>query len=212
MKWFLKRVFDILFSLLVIIFISPIYVIIAISILLTSKGPVFYSSTRLGKNGKIIKCYKFRTMHLDAEYRLINILNSNIALKVEWEKFQKLKNDPRITKIGSFLRKTSLDELPQFFNVLNGDLSVVGPRAFVMVGPKDKFVDEIKTYLGSYTEKILSVKPGITGLWQISGRSNVTIEERIKIESEYIDNFSFLFDLKIILKTIPKMIFPNGAF
>ncbi|MFA6118953.1 MAG: sugar transferase [Parachlamydiales bacterium] len=208
----LKRLFDIFFSLFIIILLSPFYIIISLLVLLTSKGNIFYISKRLGRGGKIIKCLKFRTMHKNADSILINLLDQNKALKEEWENYQKLKNDPRITPIGSFLRKTSLDELPQFFNVLIGDLSIVGPRPFVLIGPKENFQEEIKKYLGDKTEKILSIRPGITGLWQVSGRSEISIEERIKIEENYIDNQSFLFDLNLIIKTIPIIFFPTGAY
>lgn len=207
----LKRIFDILFSLILIIILSPLYIAITLVLLFSSNG-IFYSSKRLGRGGKIINCYKFRTMYQNADSILINLLNQNPTLKDEWENFQKLKNDPRITPIGKFLRKTSLDELPQFFNVLKGDLSIVGPRPFVLIGPSEDFHEEIKKYLGDKTHKILSIRPGITGLWQISGRSEISIDERIKIEEEYIDNQSFLFDLNLIMKTIPIIFFPKGAY
>ena len=208
----LKRIFDILFSFFIIIALSPVFLILSIIVFFSSKGPVFYYSYRLGRGGKIIRCYKFRTMYKDAEVKLISLLNRNIALKTEWAKFQKLKNDPRITPIGKFLRKTSLDELPQFFNVLKGDLSIVGPRPFVLVGPRNEFLTEIKSYLGDKTEKILSIRPGITGIWQISGRSEIEIKERVKIEEDYINKQTFWLDIKLILKTIPKVFFSKGAY
>jgi undecaprenyl-phosphate galactose phosphotransferase len=207
-----KRIFDILFSIFIIILISPVYLIISFFVLISTKGNIFYISKRVGRGGHIINCIKFRTMHKNADKHLKDILNKNIALKKEWEKFQKLKKDPRITKTGSFLRKTSLDELPQFFNVLKGDLSIVGPRPFVLIGPIEDFENEIKKYLGDKTNKILSIRPGITGLWQVSGRSEITIKERIKIEENYIDNQSFFKDLYLILKTIKIIFFPKGAF
>jgi len=207
-----KRIFDILFSLVVLIVFSPLYLVISILILIFSPGAVFYISERIGRGGKIIKCLKFRTMYKDAESFLHKLLMKNHHLKNEWETFQKLKEDPRITPIGQFLRKTSLDELPQFINVLKGDLSIVGPRPFVLIGPKDDFHQEIKSYLGDKTEKILSIRPGITGLWQISGRSEISIKERLKIEEQYIDNQSFWMDLHLIFKTIPKIFFPTGAY
>ncbi len=208
----LKRLFDIFFSLLVLVLCSPVYFIISLIVKLSSKGPIFFISERLGRGGKIIKCIKFRTMYYNASDKLHDILHRNIALKKEWEKYQKLKEDPRITPIGKFLRKTSLDELPQFFNVIKGDLSIVGPRPFVLIGPKETFHIEIKKYLGSKTAKILSIRPGITGLWQISGRSEITIKERLEIEEKYIDRQSFLMDLLLIFKTIPKIFFPKGAY
>jgi undecaprenyl-phosphate galactose phosphotransferase len=207
-----KRIFDILFSLFILILLSPIYLIISLIILFSSSGPVFYSSSRIGRGGKVIKCVKFRTMYKEADTLLHRLLSQNNELKKEWEKYQKLKNDPRITSIGIFLRKTSLDELPQFINVLKGDLSIVGPRPFTLIGPKDNFRQEIKKYLGDKTEKILSMRPGITGLWQISGRSEISIKERLLIEEKYIDNQTFWMDLYLIFKTVPKIFFPKGAY
>ncbi|MBN2479296.1 MAG: sugar transferase [Parachlamydiales bacterium] len=207
-----KRIFDILFSLFVIIFFSYLFIIVAILVFIFSKGSVFYISERIGRGGKIIKCIKFRTMYKDAETKLKTLLNKNIALKKEWEKFQKLKNDPRITPIGKFLRKTSLDELPQFFNVIKGDLSIVGPRPFVLVGPKENYDIEIRKYLKDKTEKVLSIRPGITGLWQISGRSELSIDERVELEIKYIEKRSFFYDLYLVLMTIPRVLFPKGAY
>ncbi|NGX52343.1 MAG: UDP-glucose:undecaprenyl-phosphate glucose-1-phosphate transferase [Candidatus Anoxychlamydiales bacterium] len=207
-----KRIFDILFSLFVLIFFSPVYLIISIIISFTSEGPIFYISERIGRGGKTIRCIKFRTMYKKADSLLNKLLKQNDILRYEWETFQKLRNDPRITTLGRFLRKTSLDELPQFINVLKGDLSIVGPRPFALIGKKKNFQIEIKKYLGNKTEKILSMRPGITGIWQVSGRSEITIEERLKMEEKYIDKQSFFLDLYLILKTIPKIFFPKGAF
>ncbi|NGX56099.1 MAG: UDP-N-acetylgalactosamine-undecaprenyl-phosphate N-acetylgalactosaminephosphotransferase [Candidatus Anoxychlamydiales bacterium] len=208
----IKRIFDIFFCIFIVVLLLPLYLIISLIILFSTKGPIFYISKRLGRGGVIINCIKFRTMHTNADQKLKDLLNKNIALKKEWRKFQKLKKDPRITKIGQFLRKTSLDELPQFFNVLKGDLSIVGPRPFVLMGPVNEFDKEIKIYLKDKTKKILSIRPGITGLWQVSGRSEITIEERLKIEENYIDTQSFFKDLYLILKTIKIIFFPKGAF
>lgn len=207
-----KRIFDIFFSLAVLLLLFPLYLIVSLLIGLSSPGPIFYASARVGRGGKLINCFKFRTMYKDADILLHKILEENPHLKNEWTKFQKLKEDPRITPIGRFLRKTSLDELPQFFNVLKGDLSIVGPRPFALIGPKSNYQNEIKLYLGDKTEKILSIRPGITGLWQISGRSHISIEERILLEERYIDNQSFWMDLSLIFKTIPKIFFPTGAY
>ena len=208
----IKRIFDILFSLLVLILFSPVYLIISLIILISSPHKVFYLSERIGRGGRIIKCIKFRTMYKDAEIILHKLLMQNNNLKNEWERYQKLKKDPRITPIGQLLRKTSLDELPQFINVLKGDLSIVGPRPFVLIGPKDEFHQEIKKYLGNKTKKILSIRPGITGLWQISGRSDLPIKQRLLIEEKYVDNQSFWMDIYLIFKTIPKIFFSKGAF
>jgi undecaprenyl-phosphate galactose phosphotransferase len=143
-------------------------------------------------------------MRLDAEEELKRILSKDTKLREEWDTYYKLKDDPRIQGIGKFLRKTSLDEFPQFWNVLKGDLSVVGPRPVTQ--------DEIDKYFREKASKILSIKPGLTGMWQTSGRNLLTFEERIKLEEEYIDRQSFLLDLRIILKTISHIFFARGAF
>jgi len=208
----LKRVFDIAFSIFIIILFAPVYIIISVIVFFSSNGPIFYASKRIGRGGKIIKCYKFRTMYKNADNILHNLLIQDADLKREWDKFQKLKNDPRITPIGLFLRKSSLDELPQFFNVLKGDLSIVGPRPFLLIGCQKNFEKEIKKYFGEKAEKILSIRPGITGLWQVSKRSEVTIKERLEIDEKYISKQSLLYDLYLIIKTIPKMFFPKGAY
>ncbi|MBI5346417.1 MAG: sugar transferase [Chlamydiae bacterium] len=209
----LKRIFDVFFSLSALILLIPIFILISFLIFFSSPGPVFYLSERLGRGGKIIKCIKFRTMYTDAEKKLHELLKINSTYKEEWDKYQKLKNDPRIIyPIGSFLRKTSMDELPQFINVLMGDLSIVGPRPFALIGPKEAYHKEIKLYLKDKTEKILSIRPGITGSWQTSGRSNITFEERLSIEEKYVDEQSFLKDLYLILKTILVIFFPKGAY
>ena len=199
-----KRVFDIVFSLGAILFFLFPGVVIALLIKLTSPGRIFYSSKRVGKDGQQIFCWKFRTMYQDADKKLLELLRENPKLKQEWETYFKLKDDPRISKIGKILRKTSLDELPQFYNVLKGDLSVVGPRPVTE--------EEIQKYFGSKASKILSVRPGLTGIWQTSGRSLLTFEERIQLEESYIDRQSLTLDLRIICKTIPAMFFTKGAF
>ncbi|HSW87474.1 MAG TPA: sugar transferase [Rhabdochlamydiaceae bacterium] len=198
-----KRVFDIVFSLFALLLISPLLILISIAIKLTSPGPVFYFSERLGKDEKIIRCLKFRTMCLDADSKLAQLLQTNPKLRLEWKKYSKLKNDPRIIGIGKLLRKTSLDELPQFWNVLRGDLSVVGPRPFTN--------QEIKKYR-TKKEKILSIRPGITGIWQTSGRNLLTFEERLNLDEAYLEQQSFILDLKLIWKTILIMFFPKGAY
>jgi undecaprenyl-phosphate galactose phosphotransferase len=201
---FFKRAFDILFSLGVLIVGSPIFLLIALLIKLSSKGPILYKSERIGKKAKTIFCLKFRTMHVDADERLAELLEKNASLKQEWALYQKLKTDPRIHRFGKFLRKSSLDELPQFFNVLQGDLSIVGPRPF--------YKEQLHHYLGEKAEKFLSVKPGITGIWQVSGRNLLTFNERLILEERYIDHPSFSLDLFILLKTIPMIFFPKGAY
>lgn len=200
----LKRIFDIVFSLFVLIFFFPVFLIIAFAIRFSSPGAIIYSHQRIGRGGKRFRCYKFRTMHVNADKQLKKLFIENPLLKKEWDRTQKLKNDPRIAPIGVFLRKTSLDELPQFLNVLIGDLSVVGPRAMV--------VSEINRFLGDKAKKILSVRPGITGLWQTSGRSDTSYTQRIKLDETYINNYSLILDLRLIAKTIPTMLSSKGAY
>lgn len=199
-----KRIFDALFSVGAILFFLPLGIAVAALIKLTSSGSIFYRSRRVGKGGQPIECWKFRTMVLGADKRLLEILQENPKLKKEWDTYFKLKDDPRVSGIGKILRKTSLDELPQFWNVLKGDLSVVGPRPVTE--------EEIKKYFGVKAAKILSVRPGLTGIWQTSGRSLLTFEERIRLEESYVDRQSLIFDLKIIFKTIPMIFISKGAF
>ncbi len=199
-----KRFFDIIFSLCVLAILLPIFLLIMLSIFFNSRGSIIYAHPRVGRGGKPFRCYKFRTMYRDADVRLLQLLESDPKLREEWNQRRKLYNDPRITPIGHFLRKSSLDELPQFWNVLKGDLSIVGPRPVVE--------EELKTHIGSKASKILSIRPGLTGLWQVSGRSDTTYATRLKLDEQYVDNRSLLLDLKLILKTIPVMLFLRGAY
>ena len=199
-----KRAFDIAFSAFALLLASPIFILVAVLIAIFSPGPILYPATRVGRGGKAITCWKFRTMCINAEQNLQKMLNDNPIFAEEYKKHCKLKKDPRVTFIGKILRKTSMDELPQFWNVLKGDLSVVGPRPYIF--------SELKKTSGERTKKILSVRPGLTGIWQTSGRSLLTFEERLQLEETYIDKQSFLFDIKLICKTIPMMLFPKGAY
>lgn len=203
-KFPLKRAFDIGFSVCILFLISPFFLFLIFLVKISSKGPVFYGSVRVGLHGKKIICWKLRTMIQGADLLLEDLLKKNPELKIEWEKNYKLKQDVRITKVGHFLRRTSLDELPQFFNVLKGDLSVVGPRPVSFA--------EVDLFIHNQGGKIFSVRPGLTGLWQTSGRSDLSYDTRIALEKKYIEKQSFAFDLLLILKTIPLMIFPKGAF
>jgi len=207
-----KRLFDLVFSSMFLIVTSPCFLILAILIRITSSGPVFYKSPRLGRGGKPIGCWKFRSMYEDAEARLKQLLAEDNDFRKEWELFQKVKRDPRITPIGKFLRKTSLDEFPQFWNVLKGDLSVVGPRPPSLVGPQKTWLQEIHLLYGEFSEKILSVRPGITGIWQISGRSQISFEKRCVMDADYAMHHTFWNDLIIIIKTIPAILFSKGAY
>jgi exopolysaccharide production protein ExoY len=200
----MKRLFDLTFTLAVLICGAPIFLIIALLIKLTSPGPVLYKQQRIGQYGAPIFCYKFRSMYKNADKKLKELLASNPKLQEEWNTYYKLKTDPRITPLGNFLRKTSLDELPQFFNVLLGDLSIVGPRPVTE--------HEIKTYYKDRASLILSVRPGITGLWQTSGRSHLSFDERLILEERYVKERSFILDLKLIAKTIPAMLHSKGAY
>ncbi|MDF2882789.1 MAG: rfbP [Clostridiaceae bacterium] len=197
---FIKRLFDFISSLVAIIILSPLFLVIGIVIKFDSRGTIFFSHKRFGKGGSVMKIYKFRTMVSNAEELLKNLTPEQ---KEEFEKNFKLEDDFRITKIGKFLRKSSLDELPQLFNILIGNMSVVGPRPIVE--------KEIIKY-GDCADKLLSVKPGLTGNWQANGRSSTTYEERVKLDMDYIDNRTIWLDLKIIFKTVVVVIKKQGAF
>lgn len=200
----LKRFFDICFSLGALVVMSPLLLILAVLVKSTSRGPLIYRHKRLGRGGRHFFCYKFRTMHADADKRLTELLKNSPEAKEEWEKTYKLKNDPRITPFGNFLRRTSLDEFPQFLNVLKGDLSVVGPRPIVE--------EEASKFYGKNALEILSIRPGLTGLWQVSGRSNTSYNERISMDLTYLKTRSLGLDLKLIAQTIPAMISSKGAY
>lgn len=204
---FLKRLFDVLFSLSFILAFSPIYFLLALLIKCDSRGPILYVGKRLGKGGGYINIFKFRTMYIDAEERLKEMLENNPKMKEEWQVFQKLHDDPRCTRVGKFLRRTSLDEFPQFLNVLLGDLSVVGPRPHYIEELEEKDNSPLK----KYAHLVLAVKPGITGLWQISGRSHLSYEDRVELDSLYYKKQSFFYDLKVVLKTIPLVLISRGA-
>ena len=198
-----KRIIDILGSIVGIILLIPLTAIVAVlNFINKDNGPLFYSHTRIGKDGKLFKMYKFRTMVVDADKKLAKMLEEDEEKRKEWEKNRKLKNDPRITFVGDFLRKTSLDEFPQFLNVLKGEMSLVGPRAVVE--------DEIEMF-GMYKKDVLSVKPGITGYWAANGRSDTTYEERVHMEYKYVEKFSVLMDIEILFKTVVSVIKKEGA-
>lgn len=187
---FLKRSFDVVSSIIAIIAMLPIYLIIAIVVKLDSRGSIFFKHERLGLDGKIIKVYKFRTMVVNAQQILKNMPEEK---KMEFEKNFKFEDDPRITKVGKFLRQSSLDELPQLINIIKGEMSVVGPRPIVM--------KELEKY-GMNGDKLLTIKPGLTGNWQVNGRSNTSYEHRVKLDMDYIDTRNFSRDMVIIAKTV----------
>ena len=195
---FTKRLFDIVFGLIGIIFLIPIALIIKI-IYMCSKdfSPIFFKQTRIGKNGKEFKLYKFRTMVPNADEVLKKMLKKDKGLAKEYRKYRKLLKDPRITKTGRFLRKSSLDELPQLINVLKGEMSLIGNRPYL---PREKKA------MGKFYNTIIITKPGVTGYWQVSGRSDLTFKRRLKLEKYYSENCGFLLDAKIFFKTF-KVVF-----
>lgn len=194
-----KRGIDVFLSSIALIILLPVFAIIALAIKLESKGPIFFKHTRIGKEGKIIKIYKFRSMVQNAEELIKKFTPEQMK---EYKENYKLADDPRITKVGKFLRKTSLDELPQLINIIKGDLSIIGPRPVVQ--------EELEKY-GTNTQKFLSVTPGLTGYWAANGRSDTTYEERMQMELFYIDNLSFKMDVKVFFKTIEAVIKREGA-
>lgn len=194
-----KRTMDVVGALVGLVVFSPIFLIVAIAIRLDSTGPIIFGHTRKGLHGKDIKVYKFRTMYENSQELFEKFTKEQ---KEEYYKTFKLENDPRITKVGDFLRRSSLDELPQLINILNGTMSIVGPRPIVE--------KEVALYK-RYAKKLFSVTPGLTGYWQSHGRSDTTYEERIKMDMYYIDNRSTLLDIKIILKTFVAVIRKEGS-
>lgn len=197
---FIKRIFDIVASFAALFILSPLFLVIAILIKLEDpKGPVFYSQIRVGRNGKKFRMYKFRSMCVDADKKLKDLLAKN---EVEGAMF-KMKDDPRITRVGKWIRKTSVDELPQLWNVLHGDMALVGPRP-----PLPR---ETATY-SEYDKQRLYVQPGCTGLWQVSGRNDVGFHEMVALDIQYIKTRNLWVDVKIMFKTIGIMIHPNGAY
>ncbi len=199
----LKRAMDLLFTVPLLIVASPFFLLIALLVKFTSKGNAIFSHTRIGRNGESFKCYKFRSMHPDAESRLQSVLESDPAIAAEWEEFQKLRNDPRVTKVGAFLRRTSLDELPQLFNILRGDMSVIGPR------PVTK--KEMQRY-GADVVYYYAARPGVLGLWQVNGRNELSYDERVAYDIEYVKTWGLHKDLMILLKAVPVVLFGRGAF
>mgnify|MGYP004662091881 FL=1 len=201
---FIKRIIDIIGGLAGIVLLIPMTIVLYLISIFSkeNKGPIFYEQLRVGKNGKYFRIYKFRTMIIGADKILKKYLEENEEARIEFEKNQKLEYDPRITKLGKILRKTSLDEFPQFINVLKGDMSLIGPRPLVE-GELDAHNGNHKLYE--------SVKPGITGYWGVNGRSNTTYEERLELEYYYAKNFSFWLDTKIFFKTIISIVKREGA-
>src|SRR5215813_204588 len=201
-KEVLKRGFDIVLSLLLGISILPLAVIISIALRAESPGPIFYRAVRVGKNGRIFGCLKFRSMYCDADVLLMRLLEEDPRIRAEYECHHKLQCDPRITTVGRLLRRFSLDELPQLWNVLKGDMSIVGPRPYNAV--------EIPA-LGDRARIIQRVRPGLTGLWQVSGRANTSFAERVALECTYVAQHSLHLDLSILVRTVWVVVSGDGA-
>ena len=199
----MKSVFDKTIALIVIVFFSPLFILISILIKILSPGPIIFKHKRIGMGGEKFFCYKFRTMVIGSEDILEEYLKNDTDLKKEWEENFKLKNDPRLTRLGVFLRTSSLDELPQLFNVIKGDMSLVGPRPIVQK-EIEKYGNEILDYY--------SVLPGITGVWQVNGRSDTSYRERVIMDSWYVKNRSLILDIKLLIKTVKKVLIKEGAY
>ncbi|MCQ2591509.1 MAG: undecaprenyl-phosphate galactose phosphotransferase WbaP [Treponema sp.] len=200
---FLKRLLDILIIIASSPLVIPIFLILMLLTKCTSKGPIFYGHVRVGKKGKSFKCWKFRSMNINSQEMLKEILENDPVRREEWERERKFVDDPRVTKFGKFLRKTSMDELPQLFNILIGDMSFVGPRPVT--------AEEMEKY-GEHQDYVLSVLPGLTGMWQISGRSETSYDERIYFDTYYIQNWSIWLDLWILIKSVWVVIKGKGAY
>lgn len=203
-EYFVKGIFDFTLTLIGTICICPILFYVSYRIKKEDHGPIFFAHERIGKNGKPFLCYKFRSMIINSQDMLEKYLADNPDAKEEWERNFKLKDDPRVTPIGKVLRRTSLDELPQIFNVLRGEMSLVGPRPVVE--------EELDKYYGEKAKLYCTVKPGITGLWQVSGRSDTTYDERVAMDVEYIKNRTLWGDIVILWKTIGVVLMKKGAY
>ncbi|MEL6937235.1 MAG: exopolysaccharide biosynthesis polyprenyl glycosylphosphotransferase, partial [Cyanobacteria bacterium J06636_28] len=198
-----KSLLDQCLTLLVGIISLPLIVLIALTIRLDSRGPIFYRQTRIGRRGRPFKAWKFRTMVPNADQVLKEYLISHPELRTNWAQDRKLKYDPRITRLGRWLRRTSLDELPQLWNVLRGEMSLVGPRPIVH--------DEVKLYEEKF-ELYTQVLPGLTGLWQVSGRNNITYQERVNLDAYYVRNWSVWLDIYILIRTVWVVLMGDGAY
>jgi exopolysaccharide production protein ExoY len=197
-----KRVIDVTLAVCGIVLLAPLLLICYLATIISSPGPALFRHQRIGFKGKPFECLKFRTMATDAPERLRQLLEQDRSAAEEWASTQKLRNDPRVTAIGAVLRKSSLDELPQLFNVLKGDMSIVGPRPVT-----ETELDRYSTAVGAY----LACRPGITGLWQVSGRSTTTYSKRVACDTFYAQNWSLALDAKIVIVTIPALLFTDGG-
>ncbi len=204
---FLKRLMDILGSILGIIILSPLFLLVALAIMIDSPGPILADTpNRVGRNGKLFRMYKFRSMVQNAQ----DLLEQNPQLLEQYKKNSyKIFNDPRITNIGKIIRRFSIDEFPQFFNILKGDMSLVGPRAYYPFELEEQQVKYPKSR--KFVKIILSGKPGVTGIWQVSGRSTINFDKRVEMDAKYVQKRSILYDFWLILKTVPAVISGKGA-
>ena len=196
---FFKRLCDFTLASFLVVILIPIFVLIACIIKANSRGPIFFKQRRVGKNKKPFSCFKFRTMHPEAEFMLKNLLKTNEDIQIEFEHNQKLSNDPRITFIGKYLRFTSLDEIPQIFNVLKGEMSFIGPRPIIE--------EEIKRYENKF-DIAFSVNPGMSGLWQVSGRNKLSYKRRVQLDVIYAKNLNLKLDLNIFFRTLGVILLP----
>ena len=198
-----KALFDILVSIPVFLISLPVIAVIAVFIKFGSKGPVFWVQDRIGIDGKPFKCIKFRSMFVNGDAILAKALKKDKKRNAEWKKYFKLKNDPRVTPVGKLIRKFSLDELPQIFNIIKGEMSLVGPRPYL---PREK------EDMGTYADTIVEVRPGLTGLWQVSGRNRTSFKERLVLDAWYIQNWSLWLDVVILIRTIRVVFKREGAY
>jgi lipopolysaccharide/colanic/teichoic acid biosynthesis glycosyltransferase len=196
------RILDIVIACAALVFLAPLLLLVAALVYIADPGPIFFAHRRLGQNGRSFPCLKFRTMVVDAEQRLAHLLSTSEEARAEWARDFKLRHDPRITPIGSFLRKSSIDELPQLINVLRGEMSIVGPRPIVE--------GEISRY-GRYYVHYSAVKPGLTGLWQVSGRNDVSYRRRVALDVSYARNKCLGLDLRILVMTVPAVLMAKGS-
>ncbi len=198
-----KRIFDCVYSLVGLIFLSPLILMVAVAIKLASPGPILYGHTRVGFGGKTFKCWKFRTMVVNGDEVLDAHLRANPADRYQWETTRKLRNDPRVTALGRVLREYSIDELPQLINVFRGEMSFVGPRPVV--------AEELERY-GPKADLYLATRPGITGLWQVSGRSDTGYDERVALDASYVERWSLASDIVILARTVPAVVGARGSY
>jgi Undecaprenyl-phosphate galactose phosphotransferase WbaP len=200
--WQVKRMFDLVLSALLLLLLSPLMLLIAVAVGLQGR-PIIFSHQRVGQGGRLFPCYKFRSMIPNAEQHLQTLLATFPALRAQWEQDHKLKYDPRVTRLGAFLRRTSLDELPQLFNVLRGEMSLVGPRPVVQAELEKYGLDQVY---------YLMAKPGITGLWQVSGRSELDYPNRVDLDKWYVNHWSLSFDFSILYRTAGVVLARQGAY